>query len=103
MFAHVESYGGDPILSLMDAFHKDPNAAKVNLSIGLYYDELGRIPRLASAVEAQRQLLEGPQAACVYLPMEGLDSYRRGVQELLFGAQHSVLLAGRMRPPSTAL
>ena len=96
MFAHVESYGGDPILSLMDAFHKDPNAAKVNLSIGLYYDELGRIPRLASAVEAQRQLLEGPQAACVYLPMEGLDSYRRGVQELLFGAQHPVLLAGRI-------
>ncbi len=96
MFAHVESYAGDPILSLMDTFHKDPNAAKVNLSIGLYYDEQGRIPRLASAVEAQRQVLEGPQAACVYLPMEGLDSYRRGVQELLFGAQHPALRAGRI-------
>ena len=96
MFAHVESYAGDPILSLMDTFHKDPNAAKVNLSIGLYYDEQGRIPRLASAVEAQRQVLEGPQAACVYLPMEGLDSYRRGVQELVFGADHPALLAGRI-------
>ena len=96
MFAHVESYAGDPILSLMDTFHKDPNAAKVNLSIGLYYDEQGRIPRLASAVEAQRQVLEGPQAACVYLPMEGLDSYRRGVQALVFGADHPALLAGRI-------
>lgn len=96
MFAHVESYAGDPILSLMDAFHKDPNAAKVNLSIGLYYDEQGRIPRLTSAVEAEHQLQEGQQPPCVYLPMEGLDSYRKGVQALLFGDQHSALLAGRI-------
>jgi aromatic-amino-acid transaminase len=96
MFAHVESYAGDPILSLMDAYQKDPSAEKVNLSIGLYYDEQGQIPRLASAVEAQRQLLEGRQAPCVYLPMEGLDAYRKGVQALLFGDQHPVLLAGRI-------
>jgi aromatic-amino-acid transaminase len=96
MFAHIESYAGDPILSLMDTFQKDANAAKVNLSIGLYYDEQGRIPRLPSAMEAQRRLLEGQQAPCVYLPMEGLDSYRAGVQALLFGAQHPALLAGRI-------
>lgn len=96
MFAHVESYAGDPILSLMDAYQKDPNAEKVNLSIGLYYDEQGQIPRLASAVEAESKLLEGKQPPCVYLPMEGLAPYRQGVQALLFGEQHPALLAGRI-------
>jgi aromatic-amino-acid transaminase len=96
MFAHVESYGGDPILSLMESFHSDPHPHKVNLSIGLYYDHQGRIPHLAAAIEAQHQLLRGQQAPCVYLPMEGLASYRQGVQALLFGAQHPALLAKRI-------
>lgn len=96
MFAHVEPYAGDPILSLMDTYQKDPNPEKVNLSIGLYYDEQGQIPRLPSAVEAQRQVLQGVQPPCVYLPMEGLGAYRQGVQALLFGAQHPALIAERI-------
>jgi len=96
MFAHVESYAGDPILSLMETFHKDPRADKVNLSIGLYYDAEGRIPRLGAAVAAQRELEAGEQTASLYLPMEGLASYRRAVQQLLFGADHPLLQAGRV-------
>ncbi len=75
MLAHVESYAGDPILSLMETFGKDSRADKVNLSIGLYYDAEGRIPQLACVATAQKQLAEGEQAASVYLPMEGLAAY----------------------------
>lgn len=82
MLAHVESYAGDPILSLMETFGKDPRADKVNLSIGLYYDTQGRIPPLAAAVTAQQQLAEGEQTASLYLPMEGLAPYRQAVQTL---------------------
>jgi len=96
MLAHVESYAGDPILSLMETFGKDSRADKVNLSIGLYYDAQGRIPRLAAAVTAQQQLAEGEQAASVYLPMEGLAAYRHAIQTLLFGAGHPAVLADRV-------
>ncbi|MBI6702791.1 aromatic amino acid transaminase [Pseudomonas viridiflava] len=96
MLAHVESYAGDPILSLMETFGKDPRADKVNLSIGLYYDAQGRIPRLDAAVSAQQQLAEGKQTASLYLPMEGLAPYRQAVQTLLFGENNPAVLAGRV-------
>ncbi|MBX8522224.1 aspartate/tyrosine/aromatic aminotransferase [Pseudomonas cichorii] len=97
MLAHVESYAGDPILSLMETFQKDPRADKVNLSIGLYYDAEGRIPPLASATRALQQVAESEQqAASLYLPMEGLAPYREAVQKLLFGADHPALLEGRV-------
>ncbi|MBX8576734.1 amino acid aminotransferase [Pseudomonas cichorii] len=97
MLAHVESYAGDPILSLMETFQKDPRADKVNLSIGLYYDAEGRIPPLASAIRALQQVAESEQqAASLYLPMEGLAPYREAVQNLLFGADHPALLEGRV-------
>ncbi len=96
MLAHVESYAGDPILSLMETFGKDPRADKVNLSIGLYYDAQGRIPRLDAAASAQQQLAEGDQVASLYLPMEGLAPYRQAVQTLLFGADNPAVLAGRV-------
>ncbi|MBA1232465.1 aspartate/tyrosine/aromatic aminotransferase [Pseudomonas viridiflava] len=96
MLAHVESYAGDPILSLMETFGKDPRADKVNLSIGLYYDAQGRIPRLDAAASAQQQLAEGEQVASLYLPMEGLAPYRQAVQTLLFGADNPAVLAGRV-------
>ncbi|MBI6578505.1 aromatic-amino-acid transaminase [Pseudomonas viridiflava] len=96
MLAHVESYAGDPILSLIETFGKDPRADKVNLSIGLYYDAQGRIPRLDAAVSAQQQLAEGEQTASLYLPMEGLAPYRQAVQTLLFGENNPAVLAGRV-------
>lgn len=96
MFAHVESYAGDPILSLMETFGKDPRTDKVNLSIGLYYDAVGHIPRLDTAVRAQHEIDAGEQSACVYLPMEGLAPYRQAIQNLLFGAENPLLKAGRV-------
>ncbi|KAB7898645.1 aminotransferase class I/II-fold pyridoxal phosphate-dependent enzyme [Rouxiella sp. S1S-2] len=96
MFQHVDAYAGDPILSLMDSFKNDPREKKVNLSIGLYYDDKGIIPQLGAVEAAENQLNALPQAASVYLPMEGLSAYRSSIQTLLFGAEHPALQQQRI-------
>ncbi|MCW5661227.1 MAG: aspartate/tyrosine/aromatic aminotransferase [Burkholderiaceae bacterium] len=95
MFEHVEPYAGDPIFALVDAFNADPRPHKVNLSIGIYFDDEGRIPVLASVREAEAQML-AQGGAKPYLPMEGAADMRRAVQALLFGAQHEAVMAGRV-------
>ncbi|MBS1156035.1 MAG: tyrB [Proteobacteria bacterium] len=96
MFQHVDAYAGDPILSLMETFLKDPRADKVNLSIGLYYDDKGVVPRLPSVARAQETVHAQSQGTPLYLPMEGLAPYRSAIQTLLFGAEHPALQAGRV-------
>lgn len=91
MFQKVDAYAGDPILSLMERFKEDPRSDKVNLSIGLYYDEESIIPRLQAVAEAEARLNAQPHGASLYLPMEGLNSYRHAIAPLLFGAGHVVL------------
>ena len=78
-FSHLEPYAGDPILSLNDAFQKDPRVDKVNLSIGIYFDDAGRIPVLDSVKKAEAQMLaeSGPKP---YLPIEGSAAARKAVQ-----------------------
>lgn len=95
MFAHVPPYAGDPILSLNEAFHKDPRADKVNLSIGIYFDEAGKIPALASVREAELRVVNHAGAR-PYLPMEGAANFRLAVQHLLFGADSPLLRASRV-------
>lgn len=85
MFQNVEAYGGDPILSLMEKFKEDLRCDKVNLSIGLYYDEQGVIPKFAAVTAAEHQLQAKLDQASLYLPMEGLGDYREAVSQLLFG------------------
>ena len=96
MFQNVDAYAGDPILSLMETFKQDPRTNKVNLSIGLYYDEQGIIPQLQAVAAAEEQLKAEPQQASLYLPMEGLNAYRNAIAPLLFGADHPMLKAGRI-------
>ena len=95
MFQHLEPYAGDPILGLNEAFQKDPRPGKVNLSIGIYFDDAGRIPVLECVRRAEVQMLaeSGPKP---YLPMEGLAAARSAVQELLFGADHEAVKSGRI-------
>jgi aromatic-amino-acid transaminase len=95
MFEHVDAYAGDPILSLNEAFQKDPRAGKINLSIGIYFDNEGRIPMLASVREAELAVVEAAGAR-PYLPMEGAANFRSAVQALLFGADHPAIAAGRI-------
>jgi aromatic-amino-acid transaminase len=95
MFKHLEPYAGDPILSLNEAFHADPRPHKVNLSIGIYFDDAGRIPVLdcVHAAEAQMLAAGGPKP---YLPIEGSGAMRAAVQQLLFGADHEAMTSGRI-------
>jgi aromatic-amino-acid transaminase len=95
MFAHIEPYGGDPILTLNENFQKDPRQDKINLSIGIYFDDAGRIPVMACVKEAEARIAAnvGPKP---YLPMEGLAAFRSGVQALLFGADHPALADKRV-------
>lgn len=86
MFSHVDAYAGDPILSLVEDFKQDTRSHKVNLSIGLYYDESGNVPQLGSVKQAIRAI--DLEKAATYLPMEGLAPYRQSIQRLLFGQDH---------------
>jgi aromatic-amino-acid transaminase len=94
-FSHLEPYAGDPILSLNEAYQQDARSDKVNLSIGIYFDDAGRIPVLDCVHQAEAQMLaaSGPKP---YLPMEGSADTRRAVQALLFGAGHEALTSGRV-------
>nr|WP_269835969.1 aromatic amino acid transaminase [Enterobacter ludwigii] len=96
VFQKVDAYAGDPILSLMERFKEDPRSDKVNLSIGLYYNEEGIIPQLQAVAEAEVRLNAVPHGASLYLPMEGLNSYRNTIAPLLFGADHAVLTQKRV-------
>ncbi|KMJ46607.1 aromatic amino acid aminotransferase [Xenorhabdus khoisanae] len=91
MFQNVDAYAGDPILSLMEKFNSDSRAEKINLSIGLYYDEQGITPQLQAVAVAEEQMCALPSSASLYLPMEGLLAYRAAIQELLFGKDHPLL------------
>ncbi len=94
-FGHLDAYAGDPILSLNEAFQKDPRPHKVNLSIGIYFDDAGRIPVLDCVRRAEAQMLEAG-AAKPYLPIGGDPAARAAVQQLLFGAGHPVLAEKRV-------
>jgi aromatic-amino-acid transaminase len=95
MFQHITPYAGDPIFALVDAYNADPRPQKVNLSIGIYFDEQGRLPVLESVKAAEAQILaaDGPKP---YLAMEGAADARREVQKLLLGADHPAIAAGRV-------
>lgn len=95
MFRHVEFYPGDPILSLVETFNNDPRSGKVSLSIGIYFDEHGKLPVLECVKQAEAKRAAMPQPR-PYLPMEGLAAYRNGVQKLLFGADCAALRENRV-------
>ena len=95
MFEHVQPYAGDPIFALVDAFNADPRPAKVNLSIGIYFDEQGRLPVLPSVQLAEQRILAAGLAK-PYLPMEGDAACRAQVQALLLGAGHPAIAEGRV-------
>jgi aromatic-amino-acid transaminase len=95
MFEHIEPFAGDPILSLNEDFQKDPRKNKINLSIGIYFDDNGNIPVLESVRRAERLVVE-KGGAKPYLPIEGAANFRTAVQHLLFGAAHEAVTSGRI-------
>ena len=95
MFQHLDAYAGDPILRLNEHFQKHPRPHKVNLSIGIYFDNEGRIPVLDCVRQAEAQMLaeSGPKP---YLPIEGAAAARGAVLKLLFGDTHEAVASGRI-------
>ncbi|MDB5932705.1 MAG: aminotransferase class and family protein [Massilia sp.] len=80
----------DPILGITEAFNADTNAAKINLGVGVYYDDNGKVPLLACVRKAEALMIE-QQAPRTYLPIEGLAAYDKAVQELVFGADSAII------------
>jgi aromatic-amino-acid transaminase len=95
LFAAVELAPRDPILGLNEQFKSDPNPSKVNLGVGVYTDENGRLPLLACVAAAERQLTDHAQPRD-YLPIDGIADYDRAVQGLVFGADSEAVRAGRI-------
>jgi len=95
MFQHVDTYAGDPILSLMEEFGKDERQQKVNLSIGLYYNEDSIVPQLNAVKTAYKKIEATNDKVKLYLPMDGLKSYNQATQALILGQNSSARHAGR--------
>lgn len=95
LFSPVEMAPRDPILGLNEAFNADPRANKVNLGVGVYYDDNGKVP-LMRAVQAAEEVRVAEHAPRTYLPIEGLAPYDLAVQKLLLGADSPLLDSGRV-------
>ena len=93
--ARAELAPRDPILGLTEAYNADKNPKKVNLGIGVYTDEAGKVPLLECVRKAEALMLE-QAAPHSYLPIDGLPAYDRAVQTLVFGAESSAVKDGRI-------
>ncbi len=87
MFETLEMAPPDAILGLNEAFKKDTNPNKINLSVGVYQDANGKTPILACVKEAERRLLED-EANKSYLGIDGMPEFGQRIRELLLGADH---------------
>ena len=96
MFEHVNPYPGDPILSLMEEFNTDARTDKVNLSIGLYYNEDSIVPQLEAVKTAYKHIVKLNDTTKLYLPMEGFKPYREAIQNLLFTENSPARAQGRV-------
>ena len=94
MFEQVSMAPADPILGLTDAFKKDERAHKINLGVGIYKNEMGQTPILATVKEAEKRLL-AEETTKSYLTIEGIAAYGEAVQVLLFGKDSEILTSKR--------
>ena len=90
IFGAIDMAPRDPILGITEAFNADQNPAKINLGVGVYYDDNGKVPLLACVQKAEAALME-QKTPRTYLPIDGLAAYDKAVQELVFGADSAVI------------
>ena len=100
LFSAVEMAPRDPILGLNEQFAADPNPNKVNLGIGVYCDEHGKLPLLACVAAAEQQLVEAAKPRG-YLPIDGIAAYDQAVQGLVFGADSDIIKSKRVATVQT--
>ncbi len=92
-FARVAA-PADPILGLAEAYRNDPRPNKVNLSAGVFVDETGKTPMLATVIEAERRLADAATTK-LYRPIDGEAAYRELVRQLVLGPEHEAVVSGR--------
>ncbi len=95
LFTAVEMAPRDPILGLNEQFAADSNPNKVNLGVGVYFDDNGKLPLLKCVQAAEKAMMDKPTARG-YLPIDGIASYDSAVKTLVFGADSDVVKAGRV-------
>ena len=95
LFSAVEMAPRDPILGLNEQFAADTNASKVNLGVGVYFDDQGKLPLLKCVQAAEQQMLAKPSPRG-YLPMDGIAAYDAAVKGLVFGADSEPVKSGRV-------
>ncbi len=95
LFTAVEMAPRDPILGLNEQFAADTNPSKVNLGVGVYYDENGKLPLLRCVQAAEKAMMEAPTARG-YLPIDGIAAYDTAVKALVFGADSEPVRSGRV-------
>jgi aromatic-amino-acid transaminase len=95
IFDGVQLAPRDPILGLTEAFAADSRPNKVNLGVGVYCDDMGKIPVLRAIREAERARIESASPRG-YLPIEGIAAYDAAVQRLLFGESSPMIAEGRL-------
>jgi len=95
LFSAVEMAPRDPILGLNEQFAADTNPNKVNLGVGVYFDENGKLPLLQCVQQAEKAMMDKP-AARGYLPIDGIAAYDNAVKGLVFGADSDLVKAGRV-------
>ncbi|MFM2189420.1 MAG: aspartate/tyrosine/aromatic aminotransferase [Burkholderiaceae bacterium] len=95
LFSSVQLAPKDPIFGLTEAYTADQRPGKVNLGVGVYYTDEGKVPLLRAVLEAEREVVakEAPRA---YIPIEGPNPYNSAVQNLLFGKDSALIQAGRV-------
>ena len=95
LFSAVEMAPRDPILGLNEQFAADTNPNKVNLGVGVYYDDNGKLPLLACVQKAEQAMMQAPKARG-YLPIDGIVAYDSAVKNLVFGADSEPVKSGRV-------
>jgi len=95
LFSAVEMAPRDPILGLNEQFAADTQPLKVNLGVGVYYDDQGKLPLLACVREAEQQMMQAPKARG-YLPIDGIAAYDQGVKNLVFGVGSEPIQSARV-------
>ena len=95
LFTAVEMAPRDPILGLNEQFNADTNPNKVNLGVGVYYDDKGKLPLLQCVQIAEKAMMEAPKPRG-YLPMDGVAAYDAAVKALVFGVDSEPVKSGRV-------
>jgi len=95
MFTAVEMAPRDPILGLNEQYAADSNPNKVNLGVGVYYDDNGKLPLLSCVQAAEEDMMKAPSARG-YLPIDGIAAYDNAVKGLVFGADSEPVKSGRV-------